>query len=362
MNGGRRSKESDQKQRNGASSSSNDEAFLEDFELNGSNLGVFDDQILNLEDNDVGSRFNLNNQEVVSTGANNVLQNVLHNHTYTNDGLETSRSNSANSDSHTCIITQNRLQLTRTNSQTSNSLEAIRNRRLFAEERSSSRQNSINFDMLSVTSETISEEDRSLSRDERKAKDLQIPISVCEIINMPIDEFNECLTKYELNEMQLTLIRDIRRRGKNKVAAQNCRKRKINQIVGLQSEVDKLHDQKNNLYFDYNKLFAIKEMAKNKYQKLYNFIEERSLTNAALLANFELNFRLTPAVKRNNSEEFGAVGGLNSTQFDENQPNHLNQLNEITSTSDFLKLKNLTMVKKENHNVQSTYKKALAMN
>jgi len=33
-------------------------------------------------------------------------------------------------------------------------------------------------------------------------------------------------------------LRDIRRRGKNKVAAQNCRKRKLNQIEELQGKVD----------------------------------------------------------------------------------------------------------------------------
>lgn len=33
-----------------------------------------------------------------------------------------------------------------------------------------------------------------------------------------MDEFNERLSKYDLSETQLSLIRDIRRRGKNKVS------------------------------------------------------------------------------------------------------------------------------------------------
>ena len=60
--------------------------------------------------------------------------------------------------------------------------------------------------------ENLSEE-AQLNRDEKRAKALRIPIATQDIINLPIDEFNERLAKYELNEAQLSLIRDIRRRG-----------------------------------------------------------------------------------------------------------------------------------------------------
>ena len=56
-----------------------------------------------------------------------------------------------------------------------------------------------------------------LTRDERRALALSLPISVLDIINLPMDEFNDLLSKHELTEEQLTLCRDIRRRGKNKV-------------------------------------------------------------------------------------------------------------------------------------------------
>ena len=39
-----------------------------------------------------------------------------------------------------------------------------------------------------------------------------------DIVNFPMDEFNDLLSKRELTEEQLNLCRDIRRRGKNKVA------------------------------------------------------------------------------------------------------------------------------------------------
>lgn len=313
---------------------------------------MFNDQILNFED--TASRLNPINFIGQETVQNNALQTVLHNHTYTGACLS-DRDNAASSSmnktlSKSASSTTKTTRTPRTNRvQEENSLEAIRNRRLDETPQ--------NFDLMSVTSETSTAYDYalSLSRDEKKAKELEIPISVCEIINMPIDDFNECLTKYELNEAQLTLIRDIRRRGKNKVAAQNCRKRKINQIVSLQSEVEQLQKKKDDLYSDYDQLISVRELAKNKYQKLYDFIAERSQTNAALLANFEMNFRMAN-VKRNSSDDEGAVGG-NETRFDEN---NTNQLNEMSSTGGLLNLTKMDI--KPNIKVEANYKKALAMN
>ena len=57
-----------------------------------------------------------------------------------------------------------------------------------------------------------------MTRDEKRARALNVPISVDDIINLPMDEFNERLSKFDLSEAQLSLIRDIRRRGKNKVS------------------------------------------------------------------------------------------------------------------------------------------------
>lgn len=65
----------------------------------------------------------------------------------------------------------------------------------------------------SSTVQEFDKRDNHLNRDEKRARALKIPISTADIINLPIDEFNERLTKYELTEMQLSLIRDIRRRG-----------------------------------------------------------------------------------------------------------------------------------------------------
>ncbi|NXO20809.1 NF2L2 factor, partial [Cisticola juncidis] len=86
-----------------------------------------------------------------------------------------------------------------------------------------------------------------LTRDEQRARALQIPFPVEKIINLPVADFSEMMSKEHFSEAQLTLIRDIRRRGKNKVAAQNCRKRKLENIVELEHDLNNLKDEKEKL-------------------------------------------------------------------------------------------------------------------
>lgn len=117
-----------------------------------------------------------------------------------------------------------------------------------------------------------SEAEEHLTRDEKRARALNIPITVDDIINLPMDEFNERLSKFDLSEAQLSLIRDIRRRGKNKVAAQNCRKRKLDQINSLADEVKEMRDRKIRLIneYDYHK-HELKRI-RDKYQQFYQHV------------------------------------------------------------------------------------------
>jgi len=98
-----------------------------------------------------------------------------------------------------------------------------------------------------------------LSRDERKAKKLGLPFMVIDIIDLPIDAFNELLTRHTLTEDQLMLCRDIRRRGKNKVAAQNCRKRKMDLISQLEDQVNKARRQKQSLLAEREELYRMRD-------------------------------------------------------------------------------------------------------
>lgn len=111
--------------------------------------------------------------------------------------------------------------------------------------------------------------DARLSRDESRAKALKIPLSVDMIINLPVDDFNELMSKHQLSEAQLALVRDIRRRGKNKVAAQNCRKRKMENIVGLEGELDALREERQRLLADKRRNAAALRQMKRQLSGLY---------------------------------------------------------------------------------------------
>lgn len=97
-------------------------------------------------------------------------------------------------------------------------------------------------------------------------------MTVQDIINLPMDEFNERLSKYDLTEVQLSLIRDIRRRGKNKVAAQNCRKRKLDQILTLADEVKEVRRRKERLIHDREMAVAEKKSIMDKFSTLYRHV------------------------------------------------------------------------------------------
>ncbi|XP_034275018.2 LOW QUALITY PROTEIN: transcription factor NF-E2 45 kDa subunit-like [Pantherophis guttatus] len=108
------------------------------------------------------------------------------------------------------------------------------------------------------------------NRDERRALAMKIPFPVEKIINLPVDDFNELLSRFPLNEPQLALIRDIRRRGKNKVAAQNCRKRKLETLVHLEQELDELSRERQRLLQDRGEFNRSLTLTKQKLGALYH--------------------------------------------------------------------------------------------
>ncbi|XP_062364372.1 nuclear factor erythroid 2-related factor 3 isoform X2 [Cinclus cinclus] len=113
------------------------------------------------------------------------------------------------------------------------------------------------------------------SRDERCAKALRIPFSVDEIVSMSVDSFNTMLARSQLTETQVSLLRDIRRRGKNKVAAQKCRKRKLNAILNLEEDVCNLQTQRESLKKEHSQCSKSINQIKQKLNNLYHDIFSR---------------------------------------------------------------------------------------
>jgi len=97
-----------------------------------------------------------------------------------------------------------------------------------------------------------------LNKDEKLARDNGIQLSIKQdIVDPPMDEFNDMLSKEDLSEEQLNICRDIRRRGKNKVAAQNCRKRKLEQIDELQKKVEEARLRRHQLRREHEQLLNV---------------------------------------------------------------------------------------------------------
>lgn len=121
----------------------------------------------------------------------------------------------------------------------------------------------------------LNDTDRNLSRDERRAKALHIPFSVDEIVQMPVDSFNSMLSRYYLTDFQVSLIRDIRRRGKNKVAAQNCRRRKLDVILNLEDDICNLQAKKETLKRERSQCHKAINIMKQKLHDLYHDVFSR---------------------------------------------------------------------------------------
>lgn len=111
---------------------------------------------------------------------------------------------------------------------------------------------------------------RRTCRDEQRARVLSLPLSVHDIINLPVEAFNEAISSCKLNNAQHALIRDIRRRGKNKMAAQSCRKRKLNSLVDLEDEIEVLKREKDKSKEEKERNTRDLRETKEKLRNLYN--------------------------------------------------------------------------------------------
>lgn len=109
-------------------------------------------------------------------------------------------------------------------------------------------------------------------RDKKRIEELEIKLTLDQIIDSPVEEFNEILQTHKFTDQQLQLIRDIRRRGKNKVAAQNCRKRKMDVIVNLEDNKETLREARDRLIAERHMIDKQAREMKDKFGILYREI------------------------------------------------------------------------------------------
>lgn len=90
------------------------------------------------------------------------------------------------------------------------------------------------------------------------------PVTRDKLVSMPVEEFNQLLEEAKFSEIEVAFMKEWRRRGKNKAAAQVARKRKREEVSDLDEEVHMLRQQKVELERKYDRLRSQVESLKER--------------------------------------------------------------------------------------------------
>lgn len=126
---------------------------------------------------------------------------------------------------------------------------------------------------LSTSSSTSSSSSGSKKTKVKSIIYPDFPYTQDELIDMDVDHFNTLISK--LDDIRQLVLRDMRKRGKNKHAARNCRKRKLDVIDNLDNNVDLLEKQRELLLKEQQLLLEETRQIHEKTVWLNNYILER---------------------------------------------------------------------------------------
>uniref|UniRef100_A0A2K5BWB1 BTB domain and CNC homolog 1 n=1 Tax=Aotus nancymaae TaxID=37293 RepID=A0A2K5BWB1_AOTNA len=143
---------------------------------------------------------------------------------------------------------------------------------------------------LGDDSETDTEGDSESCSAREQECEVKLPFNAQRIISLSRNDFQSLLKMHKLTPEQLDCIHDIRRRSKNRIAAQRCRKRKLDCIQNLESEIEKLQNEKESLLKERDHILSTLGETKQNLTGLCQKVckESRTNTDTCQILSFRL--------------------------------------------------------------------------